>query len=168
MPENPPHQPEAIIVKFCRVCETLLPLDSFQKRSKQCKKCIYAKNKNYFTEYYCNNKADILEHSKQIYNVKTAHIEKHKRGRKPKPKEEKVEKVKQKPGRKPKVKPADVPPSSNAHLLLETFSDEDDIPTSDDSDGGNAQSPDTEEHREFLKTFAKHMMKYLAKLEVAK
>ena len=84
--------------KICKVCKQDLPFSAFQPNSRQCKKCLYNKNKDYFVEYYSHRKASILEKSKVDYKAKTEG------------------KIKQKRGRKPKY---------NA-LLLETFSDEDD------------------------------------------
>lgn len=74
--------------KTCKLCTQNLPIESFQPRSKQCKKCLYQKKKEFFVEYYSNHKEKICNSAKELYKKKTQDVPKQKRGRKPKPKEE--------------------------------------------------------------------------------
>lgn len=72
-----------IMRKQCKVCQVILPEKDFQPNSRQCKKCLYAKNKDYLSEYYTNHKHVILERCKTEYQKKTEGKPKQKRGRKP-------------------------------------------------------------------------------------
>ena len=61
---------ETPILKTCRICNIEKSNDEFQRNRRKCKKCIYANKKDYFLNYYAENKDEIKDRVKKIYHIK--------------------------------------------------------------------------------------------------
>ena len=69
-----------IVMKTCKTCNTEKPKIKFSGRSARCCMCMYAKNKEFFKNYYVENNERLKTYEKDKYHLKYDAIPKQKRG----------------------------------------------------------------------------------------
>ena len=57
-------------MKICKICKKELNIDRFNRRMAKCRQCTYKQNKEYFKEYYQENKSVMIERELAKYNKK--------------------------------------------------------------------------------------------------
>ena len=53
--------------RTCKECKLVLEMSKFGPRRAVCMKCAYAKNKDYLTSYYKENRKEIIARVMEIY-----------------------------------------------------------------------------------------------------
>ena len=67
-------------MKRCKTCNIEKPKIKFSGRSAKCCMCMYAKNKEFFQNYYVENNERLKTYEKDKYHLKYDAIPKRKRG----------------------------------------------------------------------------------------
>ena len=55
------------VYKTCKLCKVDQPKNNFSGRSARCCKCMYAKNKEFFSKYYIENGEKMRSYEREKY-----------------------------------------------------------------------------------------------------